>query len=94
MKHLLWEWLKAALVRALKTFAQTSVALIGVEAAAFGDVNWGVVLSVASLAALTSLLMSVSGLPEAAEGRSVPNINRMVRSYVLPADYKNGGTDD
>ena len=56
-------WVKAALVRALKTVAQTAVATIGTSAI-ISDVNWLMVGSAALLAGLLSLLTSVAGLPE------------------------------
>ena len=56
-------WLKAALIRAVKTVAQTAVATIG-TAAALGQVDWLLVLSTAALAGLLSLLTSLAGLPE------------------------------
>lgn len=59
-------WLKAAGMRALKTFAQTAVALIGTGAIGVLDVNWQGVASVAVLAAIVSLLTSLAGLPETA----------------------------
>lgn len=62
-KTKLLNWLKAAGIRAIKTFAQSLVAYIGV-ATAFSEVNWARALSTAGLAALLSLLMSISGLPE------------------------------
>lgn len=59
------EWLKAALIRALRTFAQTAIATIGTTAATINDVNWLVVASTAALAGLLSLLTSIAtGLPE------------------------------
>ena len=55
---------KAAIIRALRTFAQTAVAGIG-TAALFESVPWLKVLSCAALAAVCSLLTSVAtGLPE------------------------------
>ena len=58
------EWLKAALVRALRTFAQTAIAGIGASAASLGEVKWTSVISCAALAAVLSVLTSISGLPE------------------------------
>ena len=57
------EWLKAAGIRALKTFAQTAVATIG-STAVISEVNWGLVISASVLAGVLSLLTSVAGLPE------------------------------
>lgn len=58
------DWIKAALIRAVKTFAQTMVALIGTGAVGFTDLDWLKILSVSGVAALLSLLTSVAGLPE------------------------------
>ena len=57
------KWLKAASVRALKTFAQTAVSMLTVGQA-FVDVGWVNVISVSSVAAIISILTSVAGLPE------------------------------
>ncbi len=57
------KWAKAALIRAIKTTAQTAVATIGVSAA-IEDVNWLCVASTAVLAGILSVLTSVTGLPE------------------------------
>ena len=61
------KWIKAAGVRALKTVAQTAVATIGTTAA-MSEVNWAMVGSASLLAGVLSLLTSVAGLPELAEG--------------------------
>lgn len=60
------KWLKAAGIRAVKTFAQTAVAGIMVGAA-LHEVNWGTLFSVAAVAMIASLLTSVAGLPEVTE---------------------------
>ena len=60
----LMKWLKAAGIRAIKTFAQTAVGMLGGEMVGVMDVDWMAVLSVSAVAALASLLTSVAGLPE------------------------------
>lgn len=60
------KWAKAAGIRALKTAAQTAVALIGVSVV-MSDVNWVAVLSAALLSGVLSILTSVTGLPEVEE---------------------------
>ena len=63
-------WIKAALVRAIKTAAQTAVALIGTNAIGITAVDWAAVASAAALAAVVSLLTSVAGLPEVDSSKS------------------------
>ena len=57
------KWIKAAGIRALKTFAQTAVAMVTVGSAVT-EINWINILSVSAVAAVCSLLTSVAGLPE------------------------------
>ena len=63
-------WLKAALVRALKTFAQTAVASITVGAA-LEEVAWSHVLSVAGLSFVLSMFTSLAGLPEVEQAQAI-----------------------
>ena len=59
------EWGIAALTRAVKTAAQTAVALIGTGAVGFTDLDWVRIASVAGVAAVLSLLTSIAtDLPE------------------------------
>lgn len=62
------QWVKAAGIRAIKTFAQAAIALIP-AAAMITDVDWKTVLGTAALAAVASLLTSVAGLPEVEEDK-------------------------
>ena len=56
-------WAKAAIVRSLKTVAQSAVAMIG-TAVVMAEVDWKMVVSAALLAGVISILTSVAGLPE------------------------------
>lgn len=56
-------WFKCAMIRAIKTMAQTAVSMITVGQAVM-DVNWLNVLSVSIVAGILSLLTSIAGLPE------------------------------
>lgn len=60
------EWLKAALIRAVKTAAQTAVAMLP-AAAMISEVDWKAVAGTAALAAIASILTSLGGLPEVGE---------------------------
>ncbi len=57
------KWMKAAGIRAVKTMAQTAVAVIG-TAAVVSSVDWKLVVSSAIVAGVVSLLTSVAGIPE------------------------------
>ena len=57
------KWLKAAGIRAIRTVAQTAVALISVGTV-MSNVNWLLVGSSSLLSGILSLLTSIAGLPE------------------------------
>lgn len=57
------KWWKAAGIRAVKTVAQTAVAMLPVGVMV-QEVNWLMVAGTAALAGVASLLTSVAGLPE------------------------------
>lgn len=62
------KFIYAALIRAVRTVAQTAGATIGSTAVLLSDVNWGVVASASLLAGILSLIFSVAtGLPEVEE---------------------------
>lgn len=59
-------WWKCAGIRAIKTMAQTMVAMIP-TGVAVDDVSWRVVILTSALAGVLSLLTSLAGLPEVEE---------------------------
>ena len=59
-------WLKCAGIRAIKTVAQTAVALIGVVTV-MSDIDWVMVASASLLSGILSILTSIAGIPEAKE---------------------------
>lgn len=58
------EWLKAAGIRAIRTFAEAMLAYIGTGALVLGDVNWLAALSAGAFGAVTAMLLALTGLPE------------------------------
>lgn len=61
------KWMKAAGIRAVKTMAQTAVAVIG-TAAVVSAVDWKMTVSAAVVAGVVSVLTSIAGLPEVKDG--------------------------
>ena len=55
------KWMKAAVIRALKTFCQTAVLP---ASAVITEVGWEAVFGTAALAGVASLLTSLAGIPE------------------------------
>ena len=58
-------WAKAALIRAVRTFAEAMLAYIGTGALVLGDVNWLAALSAGGFGFVTAILLAMTGLPEA-----------------------------
>ena len=85
-------WVRAALVRALKTFAQTAVALLGAGAVSVIDVDWLGVAGISATAAVVSLLTSLAGLPEV--GDDVPPLFEDSEVIVDDVDSEDNEGDD
>lgn len=60
------KWIKCASIRAIKTVAQTMVAMIPVGIS-INEVSWLTVIGTSLLAGILSLLTSIAGLPEVKE---------------------------
>lgn len=58
------EWFKAALIRAVRTFAEAMLAYIGTGAVVLGDVNWIAALSAGGFGFVCAILFALTGLPE------------------------------
>ena len=61
------KWIRAALIRAARTFAEATLAYIGSSAVILSDVNWFAALSAGALGAVIAILLAVAGLPEVDE---------------------------
>ena len=57
------EWFKKAVVRSVKTFAQSMASLMTVGAA-LNEINWGYIASVSVVSAIYSIATSMAGIPE------------------------------
>lgn len=60
------KWFEAAMIRAIRTVAQTAIATIGTSIV-MSEVDWLAVFSASVLAGLLSFLTSIAGLPEVKE---------------------------
>lgn len=65
MKRNWGKWAIAALIRAVRTFAEAMLAYIGTGAIVLGDVNWIAALSAGGFGFVTAILLALTGLPEA-----------------------------
>jgi hypothetical protein len=64
MKTEIINWLKAAGIRSIRTFAEAMLAYIGTGAFVLGDVNWIAALSAGAFGAVSAILLALTGLPE------------------------------
>ena len=64
MKRNWKDWAIKALIRAIRTFAESALAYIGTGAVVLGDVNWIAALSAGSFGFVTAMLLALTGLPE------------------------------
>ena len=58
------KWAVAALIRAVRTFAEAMIAYIGTGAVVLGDVNWLAALSAGAFGFVLAILLAMTGLPE------------------------------
>ena len=58
-------WARAALIRAVRTFAEAALAYIGTGAVVLGDVHWLAALSAGGFGFVSAILLALTGLPEA-----------------------------
>lgn len=56
-------WCKAAAIRAVKTMAQSFIAMVGTSMV-LDDVSWTYVFSAMALSGILSIATSIAGLPE------------------------------
>lgn len=61
------KWAKATGIRAIKTMAETAIALIGTNTLRITDVDWLGVISACALAGIVTVLTCIKGLPELKE---------------------------
>ena len=58
------KWAAAALIRAVRTFAEAMIAYIGTGAVVLGDGNWIAALSAGAFGFVLAILLALTGLPE------------------------------
>ena len=84
MKTDLNKWVRAALIRAVRTFAEAMLAYIGTGALVLGDVNWLAALSAGLMGAVTAILIALAGLPE------VPKVEKKLETWREDLDDPEG----
>ena len=64
------QWFISAAIRAIKTMAQSAIAMLTGEQLGVLQVDWIAIASVVAMAGIISILTSLAGLPECKEGDS------------------------
>ena len=64
MKYDWKKWAYAALIRAIRTFAEAAIAYIGTGKIVLGEINWLAALSAGGLGFVMAWLLALTGLPE------------------------------
>lgn len=67
MKKKFLKWIKASGIRAIKTVAETALAIIGTNAMGITEVDWVGVASACALSGVITVLTCVKGIPELKE---------------------------
>lgn len=67
MKKNFLKWIKASGIRAIKTVAETALAIIGTNAMGITEVDWVGVASACALSGVITVLTCVKGIPELKE---------------------------
>lgn len=70
-KDKFWKWAKAAVIRAIRTFAEAMLAYIGTGAIVLKDVNWMAALSAGAFGFIIAILFALTGLPEVEDEENV-----------------------
>lgn len=69
-----WEFWKAVLVRAIRTFAEAALAYIGTGAVVLKDVDWLAAASAGAFGFVCAVLLAVAtGIPEAEKKPELPD---------------------
>lgn len=70
-KDKFWKWAKAAVVRAIRTFAEAMLSYIGTGAIVLKDVNWMAARSAGAFGFIIAILFALTGLPEVEDDEDV-----------------------
>ncbi len=65
------QWVRASLIRCLKTMAQSAVGIISSSEVIASSIDWRVVISTVAIAGVSSILTSIAGLPEVEDNANI-----------------------